>query len=99
MVAPYCAVGWVETSSTPYNPPKLRTSTVFTSNGIDIETKTKRGLDTWFFSISKRSEPVRSENFIIEDDRTELIQIFLGSKQKRRELVLNFSRLKRNKKV
>jgi hypothetical protein len=47
------------------------------SNGIDIETKTKRSFDTLVFSISKRNEPARSENCTIKDERTMFIKFFL----------------------
>jgi len=60
------------------------------SNGIDIETKMKQTFDTSLFMISKRSKQACSDNFIIEDERTELICFFERSKQKRTELVLNF---------
>ena len=57
-----------------------------TSNGIDIETKTKRSFDTWFFSISKRNEPARSENFTIDEERRKDSQFYTGSNEKRKEL-------------
>jgi len=74
-------------------------SCVTTSNGIDIETKTKRSFETSFFSIWKRNKPARSENCTIKDKRTMYIKFFLVSQQKRRELVLNLSRSKTNQQM